>query len=73
MARATKGDGSIRSKGKGVWEVRVAFGKDSVTGKYSSVSRTVSPAIRRNILRFMVFSSCFFHAVLLFYRERRKK
>ena len=41
MARATKGDGSIRSKGKGVWEVRVAFGKDSVTGKYRSVSRTV--------------------------------
>ena len=37
----TKGDGSIRSKGKGVWEVRVAFGKDPITGKYRSVSRTV--------------------------------
>lgn len=37
----TKGDGSIRSKGRGVWEVRVAFGKDPVTGKYRSVSRTV--------------------------------
>lgn len=37
----TKGDGSIRSKGRGVWEVRVAFGRDALTGKYRSVSRTV--------------------------------
>ncbi|MGH3733682.1 MAG: hypothetical protein ACRDVC_09995 [Acidimicrobiales bacterium] len=33
--------GSIRSRAPGVWEARVAAGRDPVTGKHRQISRTI--------------------------------
>jgi hypothetical protein len=39
--------GSVREKALGVWEIRVALGRDPLTGRYRSVSRTVHGGKRK--------------------------
>jgi hypothetical protein len=39
--------GSLREKSPGVWEIRVALGRDPLTGRYRSVSRTVHGGKRK--------------------------
>jgi len=39
--------GSLREKSPGVWEIRVALGRDPLTGTYQSVSRTVHGGKRK--------------------------
>lgn len=36
-----KGDGSIISRGRDLWEVQISYGRDPVTGRYERASRTV--------------------------------
>jgi integrase len=39
--------GSLREKSPGVWEIRVALGRDPLTGSYRSVSRTIHGGKRK--------------------------
>jgi hypothetical protein len=39
--------GSLREKSPGVWEIRVALGRDPLTGRYRTVSRTVHGGKRK--------------------------
>ena len=39
--------GSLREKSPGVWDIRVALGRDPLTGRYRSVSRTVHGGKRK--------------------------
>jgi hypothetical protein len=39
--------GSLRERSPGVWEIRVALGRDPLTGNYRTVSRTVHGGKRK--------------------------